>query len=362
MKKTLFLLPLLTLASLSINGCRSNDKKARITYGTLVDDEAEELVYGSLSSKAATNKENMLISVITPYSESCGCWTQFKTILDEYVRTYKTKIYYICTDQFSDGDDTFGLKILQDTSAPTFALIKDGKVTNQYVYSSDTKIMFEDLSALRKTITKIARDPQYFLVDQEYLDNALFSETEKKEKVVIHYIWHFCPDCNDCLPNVLTPYSNENEFSTNVWVINLAVKGILLNDSGVWEGTGIQTYVDFLKEHQMSYEGNETFGYDRGFVPTTQVWENGELKDMTVYFNDGISKVDGKYQITRSYYDEDRISNLGYTSEVLLGKTLSEEEVDVSVSDGVESYSWNSEYAREYHKPILEAFLDKYVK
>ena len=320
---------------------------------------SQEIVYGTLASKIARG-ETLLIAV---YQDGvpCGCWSTFKDVMNEYVQEYNTKLYYIANSQFSDDSDKFGLTILRETSDPTFALIKDGKKVNEYIYSKDTKPMFQTLSGLRKVVTRIAKDPQYFYVDREYLDNALFTT---KEDVVVHYLWSFCPDCNDCFPNVMVPYSNANTFSKKVLLIDLAIPGILLNSEGQWEGTGLQTYVDFLREHKMSYyEGNEEFGYDRGFVPTTQIWKNGELKDMTVYFNDAISKNDnGEYVVSRSYYSEERIKNLGYTNEVLEGKILPEEQIDIQIDGENQSYSWKADYARLYHKPIMEAFFNKYVK
>ena len=359
MKKQLFLLPILTISTLAMTGCQP-DKRARLTYGTLVDTAAEEIVYGTLASKVA-RKESFLIAV---YQDglACGCWTTFKEAIDQYVDEYDTKIYYIASSQFSEGETNYGLTILRDTSDPTFALFKEGKKVNEYIYGKDTKPMFQTLSGLRKAVKRIAKDPQYFYVDQEYLDNALF--TEKKE-VVVHYIWHFCPDCNDCFPEVMIPYSNKNAFSRKVWIINLAIPGLLIDPSTNQINKNYQGYVDFLRDHNMSYsEENEPFGYDRGFVPTTQIWQNGKVKDMNVYFNDGVEKVEDQYVITRSYYSEERIQHLGYTNEVLQGKVLPAEEVDISVNQetGVESYSWKMDYARLYHKPIMEAFFNKYVK
>ena len=354
MKKLLFLLPLLALSSISVTACNTN-KKARISYGTLVDTEAEEITYGILATKVA-RKENLLLAVHE--GTSCGCWTEFNAVINKYVQEYKTKIYYIDKNQFSDGDDWFGLTIVKGVSDPTFALIKNGKKTNEYIYGNDNKKMFQDVEVLRKVVTKIARDPQYFMVSPEYLDNALF--TEKKDKVLVQYIWNFCPDCNDCIPNVLMPYSEKHVYKNQVWLVDLAVKGILKDDEGN-PNTSLQTYVDYMKNHKLSAAGDEKLGYDRGFVPTTQYWEKGELIDASTYFNDGISKVDGQYKITRSFYSESRMSNIHYSAEVVEGRTLSSEEVSVSVKDGVESYSWKEDYARAVHKPLLENFLAKYA-
>ena len=356
MKKLLFLLPFMAIAATGINGC-SQDKRVRLTYGTLVGDKAEELEYGELATKVGRG-ENMLVAV---YQDGlpCGCWSTFHEVLDQYVAEYDTKAYYIASSQFSDESDKFGLTILKGTSDPTFALIKDGKKVNEYIYGKDTKPMFQTLSGLRKVVKKIAKDPQYFYVDQEYLDNALFTT---KEDVVVHYIWYFCPDCNDCFPEVLLPYSKANNLSKKIWIMDLAIEGLLF-DHGAFNKNS-PGYIQFLRDHKMSsYEGNEELGYDRGFVPTTQYWHNGELVDMNVYFNDAVSKNDeGQYFLSRSYYSEERVQHLGYTNEVLEGKILPEEQVQVTIDGENQSYSWKMDYARLYHKPILEAFLNKYVK
>ena len=349
---------MLTLASVGLSGCNL-DKRARLTYGTLVDTTAEQLEYGELATKV-NRGENMLVAV---YQDGlpCGCWSTFHEVLDQYVDKYDTKVYYIASSQFSSDSEKFGLTILSGTSDPTFALIKDGKKVNEYIYGKDTKPMFQTLSGLRKVVNRIAKDPQYFYVNQEYLDNALFVT---KEEVLVHYIWYFCPDCNDCFPEVLLPYSKNNDFSKKVLIMDLAIEGLLIENGSINKLS--EGYVQFLREHKMSYyEGNETFGYDRGFVPTTQIWRNGELVDMNVYFNDAVSKNDnGEFYVSRSYYTEERVQHLGYTNEVLQDKPLSEEQVNVSINSetGVESYSWKMDYARLYHKPILEAFLNKYVK
>ena len=354
MKKTLFLLPLLTLSCLGISGCKEK-LKARITYGTLVDTGVTELDYGALQTKIA-RKENLLISVYQDGRPTCGCWTIFKGVLNDYVTTYNTKVYTIARSQFNEKDETFGLSILNDTSDPTFALIKDGKKANEYIYGKDTKPMFEHLDDLRNAVTKIARDPQYMLVDQDYLDRALFQEN--RDKVVVQYIWNFCSDCNDCFPRVMVPFSEANVFATKVWIIDLAVKGILLDENGEWHGTGIQSYVDFLADHQMSEVGNQTFGYNRGFVPTTQVWENGRLVDANVYFNDEVTLVDGNYKVTRSFFTEERLNNIHYDAEVLEGKILSEDEVIVGEDN---SCSWDKDAAAVYHAEYLKNFLKTYV-
>ena len=364
MKKFLILLPLLALTATGLSACRT-DKKARITYGTLVDTEVTEIIYKTLQTKMI-KKENLLLAVYqdSPQGLSCGCWRDFKATLNEYVKEYKTKIYVIARSQFGDGDETYGLTLLDssETTSPTFALMKNGKKTNEYIYANDTKPMFTKLKDLRTAITKIARDPQYMLIDEEFLDDALF--TTKVDKAVVHYIWNFCPDCNDCFPNVLLPYSEKNAFKTAVWIIDLNVPGILIDKDTEIVSTGNTSYIEFLKKHHMSATGDATFGYDRGFVPTTQVWEKGELKDATTYFNDTIVKEGDYFKVSQSFYSEERVSHLGYTNEVVEGKIIGGEEVNPQYDNNgnITGYKWDADYARKVHQPLLEAFLDRYVK
>ena len=359
MKKTLFLLPILAVASLSAIGCKSK-LKARITYGTLVDTDVTEIKYGALAKKVSDASENFLISVYddSEKGQSCGCWkTSFKPVLQEYVKRYHTRIYIIARSQFGSDDDTFGLTILDSSSTdPTFALFKKGQKANQYIYNAKEP-MFSNIDSFREAVMNIASDPQFYYVDHAYLEKALFTAPE--DKVVVQYIWSFCPDCNDCFPNVLIPYAEKNELKTKLYLIDLAIPGILLNEEGEFEGTGLQSYVDFLNEYHLSASGDEVFGYDRGFVPSMQVWEKGELKDMNVYFNDAVSKSDqGQYYVSRSYYSEDRIAFLAHANQIVEGRILDAEEVD----DNESGMSWKKDYARKVHQPILEAFLDRYTK
>lgn len=352
-KKLFLILPILAIATLGATGCNRKKKTVnipRITYGTYIDQTAREINYDELYEKAVVNEETMLLAVYKD-NDNCSCWKDFHVILDKYVKTYNTKVYYIARSQFSSDSDRLGLHIVEEGSNPTFALLEDGSVSSEYTYNKDTKLMFQNLETLRSAIKRIARDPNLFMVDQTYLDNALF--TNPVDKAVVQYIWRTCPDCNDCLPEVLLPYSFDNEFSTNIWLIDLEIEGLLLENGE--KATGNDNYVEFMKNHFLSDKLNATYGYDRGFVPTIQVWEKGVLKDANVYFNDALTQEGDVYKVTRSYYTTDRVAHLAYTDTVLQG-------LEVPATDVTKWGSWSQEAARKYHKPILESFLDMYVK
>lgn len=351
-------MPLVVMSGVSFVGCQNNSKKnlPRITYGTLVDKEATKITYPELKLMI-TNKENFLIAIHQDLisGPECGCWVTFKNVLDEYVQQYHTTIYYIDRSQFSDGDESFGLSLLNNTTNPVFALVKDGKKVNEYIYGTSTKPLFESVDGMRKVVEKIAKDPQYLTVDQTYLDDALFNK--KQGKVLVYYYWSSCPDCNDMFPRVLQPYTNAHNFTTPFWIIDLDIVGLLRTDATTKDKTN-PAYVNFLKEHHMSKDGDATFGYDRGFVPTTQVWEEGVLKDMCVYFNDAIEKDGEQYKITRSFFSAERVPHLGYTDTILEGTVVPNEELEFYG----EMAFWKADYAAKKHQPLMEAFLDKYTK
>ncbi|MCD8204472.1 MAG: hypothetical protein LUC16_01405, partial [Coprobacillus sp.] len=182
-----------------------------------------------------------------------------------------------------------------------------------------------------------------------------------KKTFHVMYEWSTCPDCQYCLPEVVIPWFRNNETSTTLYIIDLAVEGILISD-GVSSKTN-ESYIEFMTRYGLNESGNETYGYTEiGVVPTFQYREKGEIKDAAVYFNDEISyEVDKGYYISNSFYSSERISNLKYlTGDVtpLLGMSVSENEIDIN---GDEISIIKDEFAK-YHTPLLEAYFDYYLK
>lgn len=358
MKKTpLIFLPLLMCTTFLLPGCNYKDTRAKITYGSLVANEATYINYGALKTKI-NNQENMLV-VLYQEGISCGCWTMFSQVINEYVRTYHTKIYKISAFEFGSNDN-FGLTIITDVAIPSISLFKNGKLANEFIKKNNNKSMFEDIRSLRSALEKITKDPSYMYVDQAYLDNKLFVE---KERAIVLYERATCGDCSYVLPNILKPYVDKHDFDDYIYFIDLDVNGIRCDEENNCSSS-LETYINFKNQHGMSEAGNSTFGYATGVVPTMQIWENGEIKDMTVTFNDTIVKENDQFVIKETYYTSARVNSLKYTNEVLLDRVIPENEIlsfDTD-NDGVKDYHmWVQEKATLVHGPILESFLDYYL-
>lgn len=346
--KKFLLIPTLALLLGTAVGC-STDNRTMISYGTKIHQKAVEIeTYEEFVLKVERG-ENMLIGTyMSGFSETCGCWVTFKNVLNEYVQEYDTMVY-IMDRALLAGKETYGVSIYY-ASDPAVVVFNNGKLMNQYVDGATNGKMFDSLKEFRSAISKVIKDPQMMYVDEAYLDSNLAMQ----DKALVHYIWNFCSDCSYCFPNVIQPYMNKHELSTEMWIIDLAVPGLLLDENGSFNGTDVESYKKFLNKYQLTEESNPTFGYGRGYVPTTQYWEKGTLIDANVYLNDKLTQNEnGDWVVTQTYYTEERVKNLAYTDTVLEG-------IVVPANEVVEG-SWIKENAAKYHDDIMIAFLDKYA-
>lgn len=350
MNKKLLLLPTLLLMS-SLSSCGGSNK-VELSYGSIIDTQFTEIDYATLSSKL-DEEENMLLVVYPGADSTCSCWIQFKYVINEYVSEHKPIIYGIDAFEITGKPDTFNLVL--SLSSPTLNIIKDGQIKEVFQYSTkNTQKFFKNSLDLSKLIDEYCDEPELIYINEQHLDNLI--ENEQDDYMVMYY-YHSCPDCAYCLPNVVLPYMKQNEINTPFYLVNLEVEGIMIKD-GVVDKTSKQ-YLDFKKNHYLSDELNKQFGYDQGVVPTFQYWSNKTLASMSVYFNDTISKIDGKYIITNSYYSNERINNLEYTNTVLEGMEINP--TDVYEYPEYNYIAWNQKKASEYHSPILRSFLDYYL-
>lgn len=365
MKKTLLLMPLIFLGTSLLTGC-SLKERVRLTYGSYIQDDLIELDdFFDLQKKMSGTErgENFLLATYLEGS-FCSCWDNFETVLKRYISEEDVIIYKISNDLFNSTNqsqlDDWGLTKITGTT-PSLAIIKNGKVKKEFI--ADNSEFFDRYISFKERIDQYVLAPNYYFVDQDILDDAIAND----DKVLVHYMWDFCPDCQYSGPAVLYPYTNNHDFTLKMYIIDI---GMLTGYDPEAENpfanfnTSNQEYADFLRDHQISFAGNETFGYDRGFVPTTQYWENGVLTDVNVYFNDSLTLDNNEWKIASSFFSEERKDSLHYLEGietiVLEGLIVNEEDVSPSNSDPTVG-SWKKDAASVYHNPLLTAFLDTYA-
>lgn len=358
MKKNMaFSFILLSLVSGAMTGCQSKDNRIRLSFGSPLNTETVEIAYEQFVAKMDAGENMLVVTYDSIYSVDCSCWTGFKSIVDKYADDNDLVIYQIDRKQFEGREETYGLTLLKENSNPTCFVTRHGSVAHEYrAGSKNNEAVFTTEKGFASTIEKVIKKPQIMLVNRDYLHNAINSG----EKIIVYQARSKCGDCAYCEPNCLLPYSEENDIKTKVYLMDLQVPGIYYDTK---MNRNEETYAAYKAEYQMTEAANEVYGYTTGVVPTFQVWENKELKDACVYFNDSVSKnEEGKYVISQSYYTKERVKNLAYTDKVLLGMELSEDEVTEGEYQGTPYCIWKQDAAAKHHNEILKSFLNHYAK
>ena len=348
MKKNLLFL--FAILSASLAGCNQTkqDSKVYLSYGSRYDETATALT-SALVEEKINNEESFLLALSPGAEESvtCSCWRTFSYLIDEYVKKNDRIIYKIDVYRM----EKYGLKAPENQD-PGFAIFENGKLKKQYIYTTkNTPTYFTNKDALSDFIDEISLAPKMI-----YINDAQYQEMiDNKNDFAMSVIRKGCSDCKYVLPNVIDPFFKQNTAKQNLYLLDIEDLDHYQRDTEEEKAT-YQAYKDSLK---LSESTNALYGYTTGVVPTTFIYEKGEIVDGNVFFNDSVgTKEDGTYYISESYYTEERVKNLKYTDVVLEGQALTEDEI---AKYGEFVYLPSSSGAR-YHTPILESFLNYYFK
>ena len=363
MKKKYALLFAVPLLFCSLTSC--SDADGTLTYGTYIEQDLNSLK--SLNNDELVNKTKnegetfLLATYQSSYSEECLCWSTFLNVIVSYSNTFHEVFYLYDTQSKDDSVSNLKIESFKD-STPCLYIFKGEKQLAKYSYKNNKdKDLFEDtsLKLLDKTIHKVVNKPYMFYVSKDYLKENL----SKTKEVGVLFMRNGCSDCSYVIPNVLIPYINQHAFAKDIWLFDMQVYYDLKNDDNATEEEKGQ-YQALKDQYGLSVAGNQTYGYQQGVVPTLQYYNEGILKDATVFFNDVISKKDdGSFYVSDSYYTNERLPNLKYMkgfgkNSVLKDMGVSFENVGQTKSG---SYYWMQKDATKYHTPILKAFLDYYM-
>lgn len=350
MKKQLLFLPLTFASILPLTSCNGTSEKVDLKYGQMISEKITIIDYLSLKEKI-DNKENFILSV---YTTGCACWSNFRKVAEEYINTNHVSIYGIDYKNFraSDGSslDTFSLTFV--SGGVSVHIFKDGK---KKVEIADSKSpILTKISALTSFLEENVILPKMFYVSLDQVD-SLYKSSETS---LIYFARSSCSDCQYLDNNFLKEYSVTN----NLYILDCETIGVReYDDEGNLTPESATKWNQFKIDYGLAKDNNEKYGYDTGYVPSLFLIKGDGISTLptflsgSVYFNDEINKDDNGYYISNSYYTEERIANISYTSTILKGKRLTNEEVTT-----IGTYSfWNKEEASKEHNKLIKAFLDE---
>ena len=352
MKKSApLLLVSLLMSSFAISGC-SNNSKINLIYGDYTNNTVTDIKYLDLQSKIA-NKETFMLAVEP--TGSCACWSDFKAILNVYIPETHVIVYHMKYAMFYENE-TYGLNLRDGYT--TFAIFESGELKQNII--SDRQNMFHDEKVFREYITGTVNLPHYFYISLDKT-NELFAASSTSS--VIYFARSTCSDCAYVDKYVLKDYAENHSFRNDMYILDCEKIGIREYDEDGHLTPESQVKWNKFKEDMLLADTyNKDYGYNTGYVPTFIKVRNNTVESASVYFNDTVEEVDGKYKVTDSYYTEERLPKLDYLKDysgtkVLKGLELSEDSIQKFGSFAM----WKQEKAAEYHTPLLKCFLDSYL-
>ena len=361
MKKSLLKFLLLPLVFGSLASCSYS--KSSLTYGTYVSQtlySIKELTNVELLNKTKNENETFLLAVYQgQYSEGCSCWSTFESVIVKYMNDYHGVVYEYNAQEQDDSLEALKIEKVE-ASTPYLYIYKGEKRLAKYCYNNKQEFdLFEDAEKMNQLVSKKVNKPSVYYVNDLFLTANLASS---KDAVVL-FARSGCGDCNYVLPNVLIPYINNHSSKKEVWIYDLQSLYDLSRSSAATEEEKAR-YQEMKDKYGLSASANDKYGYQNGVVPTMQYYQEGILKDSTVFFNDEVSqKEDGSFYLSNSFYSEERLANLAYLKgsklkTVLKDMAIPQEEAMERRSGG---YYWSQKGAAQYHTPLLKAFLDYYL-
>lgn len=361
MNKKILLIPVIALP-LFLSSC--SDKKVTLTFGTYINQEItslKELSTSELYDHLYNNNETILLAVYQgEYSNDCLCWPTFQNILVTYMNKYHEQVYIYNAQEEDETISSLYISKAED-SRPDLYIFEGKKQINKFVYPKmqDNKI-FTDTTAeyMYKQVHKYVTEPVMHYVDNDYLEKRI---NDTKDNFTVAFIREKCSDCSYVIPNVLIPYTKQHSLKNEILLFDLQSYYEMAKDDSLSEEDKSQ-YQIIKDRYGLSEKGNSIYGYLNGVVPTMHYYENGSLKDATVFFNDVVEqKDDGSYYVANSFYSEDRLVNLSYLKDTAAKTVLKDMEIKEGVMQTKSGdYYWAQEFAAKYHTPLLEAFLNYY--
>ena len=347
MKKVVkILLPFLVASSALFSGCKKDknkdknkqDSRVLITFGDVHATQTREIDLAKLA-EITNAKENFLFVVST---NTCGCWSEFEPILNDYLSNNKVVCYRMDFHSFKDAAATYGLANAS-SSTTTFAIFENGKVKTFLNNADDSNIMYSS-SNFKRYMDETVILPSCYYITREDVNTIKSSN----KNAVIYFVRSACGDSSDLNRGLLRSYIQNHQGMKKIYTLDC---------QDYWRSSqseDYQSYLDTKNELGLSNVNNPTYGYDAGVFPYFEYIENGQYASGCVIYNDTVTKQDNKFIVSNSYYTPERVASLEYTNKVIKGLELT--------SDDVFTYGnyagWKNEAADKQYKEILDSFLD----
>ena len=292
MRKIFSLISVVLFFVLIISGCGCSKGKAALSIGDMSATTYKTITMSELEAKIDDNDS----FVLYVYSPTCGACEMFKPILEKAIQSRGLIVYAIQYSQIRDGHELSSLKY-----TPSLVVYNKGEV----LYKTDpnkNEDYFANKDGVLSFLDKYTYMPTMYYISREQLRNKI----DNDDSFIIYYSDGMCSDCASMYTSYLKRFLLENNNTKRFYVIETRAEGVRLTDGEANQ----EQWNEFKREYGLSKAGNDTFGYDVGYVPTLQFYQDGELSDMLVYLNDikeTISENDDgtkTIRIVDSYYDD----------------------------------------------------------
>lgn len=344
--KNLFFSVICSICLLTSCGGDSNDK---INYA--IGDKTITTFIDVTADKIDTMIENDESFVAYVYSPTCSSCHDVSPRLESIIVEYGISIYRVT---YSQLDKSSPLKL--STGTPILGFYKDGRKLKVIGYSEKTAQDFSTKDNLLSMFEKYVVLPRrIFYISLDELKRM----KSAGESFVVLFTRSSCGDCQELFRVFLNDYAMKNR-QKSIYLLECDVEGIrfsLEGDSLVYDQN---LWLTFKEEWELSSTANEEFGYNAGYVPTFQYYEDGVLSASNVYLNDTYESnttstlengktINYTITITESFFDD--LIGTSFNTKIVYNEETINRELYLAYRSNVISF----------HNQKLNEFLNQYA-
>ena len=356
MKKIISLLPLIPALILSSCGGEKLDtSKIALDTGNIYASnislsDIHQLDYDELEALTIDKQSFVLV---TFNDINCGCWRDFYPLFVKFANEYHYTVKLFDVGLFSGHSNKFGVYSVTN-HMPGICFFKRGKLIRQTVYgknAENNRKMFKEYDKFKDFMLENVYLPKIYYLDKEILDSKISND----EDFTLYVARTSCGDCGRIEKDYIHSWVDKNK--------NVTLNSPLYVFDIQKYRSDMTVYQEIKDTYGLSNAINTDFGYDDGYVPTFQRWEDGEISDMITVLNDS---VDETLTVT-SYFNQARLAKSQLlkdtgTKYLFDQKVVTEKDVTSIEYEG-HTYTFLSQDTQyQWHQPVVELFFNTYIK